>query len=623
MIEQDLIFNSNILNRLNSMGIITRDNMADYIKLAKQLYKPNTKEFKRTIRPDFKTKEEQKAWEYEEIRKCIYGTKYVTGKMYFYLNYCTIKTMKGYDLPEYRQSDAAWFELITESTRQYDGCLIGRPLLALKRRRSGYSTKAASDSIHDSLFFPASETGLVSKSDREGENLLKKVKEVWSGLPEFLKHPLDGVNTRSFMEFVREIETKDGKEYIGNKSTINSVAPIPTAFEGRLLTKFIFDEIGKAANGVELFNMTYDCLTDRGKLVGQICCFGTAGNIDKEGKALLEFWNKHDDEAFKFFRFFVPAWTGISVDRFGNDIDIEIIVQEIITKREAMEKQGGRNYFDYLQKHPLTPKEALLSNKASGVGNIANINKQLDALNDTPVNGTRGRFKWDDKNSELVTFIPDSFGNSIVYERPLDGVLYASGIDTVDHDNTNKNASSQAMYIICPVIRTRPPQIVYEYVDKTDKVEEYYEQALMAAIYFNKCTPLVESNRFGFIKYWELAGFQHLLKKEPTPKNTIKRNYTAKIGIRKSTLTEPSLIRNIEDYTEEFCDLIPSRELLGELLDYGSKNTDRAVAFGWTLVSLEDDVWMRREQTERKEKKLKFRSMSFKKVNGVIKRNRE
>ena len=270
----------------------------------------------------------------------------------------------------------------------------------------------------------------------------------------------------------------------------------------------------------------------------------------------------------------------------------------------------------------MSPKEALLSNKSSGVGNIANINKQIDELNDNPINGTRGRFKWDNQNKELVTFIPDNFGNSIIYEKPIDGVLYAGGVDTVDHDNTSSRASSQAMYIMCPAIRMRPPKISYEYVDKTDKVEDYYEQALMASIYFNKCTPLVENNRFGFIPSWELAGFQHLLKKEPTAKNTIKRNYTAKIGIRKSTLTEPMLIRNIEDYTDNSCDLIQSRELLNELLEYGDKNTDRAVAFGWCLVSLEDDVWQKRDQTDRTEKKLKFKSMSFEKVNGVIKRKR-
>ena len=292
MTEDKLIFNQNALARISSLGIINRENMESYIELAKELYTPNKKIFKKTIRPEFDTKAEQKAWEFEEIRKCIHGTKHICGKMYFYLNYCTIKTMKGYALPEFRTSDNAWFQLITESTRHYNGCLLGRPLLALKRRRSGYSTKAGCDSLHDSIFFPASETGMVSKSERDGEVLLKKVKEMWVNLPEFLKYPLDGQVTKSHLEFAREIETDNGKELTGNMSILNSVAPVPTAFEGRLLTKFIFDEIGKSSSGVELFNMTYDCLTDSGELVGQICLFGTAGNIDKEGRALLEFWRR-------------------------------------------------------------------------------------------------------------------------------------------------------------------------------------------------------------------------------------------------------------------------------------------------------------------------------------------
>ena len=95
MTEKDLIFNQNVLARISSLGIINRENMADYIELAKELYRPNKKIFKRTIKPDFDTKAEQRAWEFEEIRKCIHGTKYITGKLYFYLNYCTIKTMNG------------------------------------------------------------------------------------------------------------------------------------------------------------------------------------------------------------------------------------------------------------------------------------------------------------------------------------------------------------------------------------------------------------------------------------------------------------------------------------------------------------------------------------------------
>ena len=491
----------------------------------------------------------------------------------------------------------------------------------VKRRRSGYSTKASCDSLHDSLFFPASETGMVSKSDRDGEVLLKKVREMWSNLPEFLKHPLEGKSTKNHMEFAREIETEYGKELIGNLSILNSVAPIPTAFEGRLLTKFIFDEIGKSSDGIELFNMTYDCLTDGGKLVGQICLFGTAGNIDKEGKALLEFWNNHDNEAYNFYRFFVPAFTGINVDKYGNDSDIGDIVEGIITKREKMEKSGGRSYFDYLQKHPLTPQEALLSNKASGIGNILNINKQLNELNQNPIHGIRGYFEKDESQRNGVTFVPDVFGNVIIYEQPTEGVLYASGCDPVDHDNTSARSSSQAAYFMRPPIRLNPPKIVMEYIDKTDKVDDYYNQLIMGCLYYNESTILIENNRYGMIKFFELSGYQYLLKKEPTPKNSVKRNYTPKIGVRKSTLTEPILISCVDDYTESFCDMIPSKILLQELLDYGEKNVDAANAWGWCLVSLDDDIFMRKKLENRQTKKLKLNKLGFKKVNGRLVRN--
>jgi len=146
-----------------------------------------------------------------------------------------------------------------------------------------------------------------------------------------------------------------------------------------------------------------------------------------------------------------------------------------------------------------------------------------------------------------------------------------------------------SLYIMKKQRGGNPPQIVFSMTFRPMLINEYYEQAIMAAIYYNKVQMLIENNRNGMIKYFEYHGYIELLKPEPKQKNQYYRTVTKRIGIRKGVASTQEMERCINEYTDEFCDLIPEMELLEEFLVYGMENTDRVIAFGWCLVSLEDD----------------------------------
>ncbi len=627
--ESDFIINFDVVRAMNRMGVVTEENSEEYIKLAKRLYKKNKKKPKFTKIPEeFDTKSEKDAWELDQVIKCIHGDEKntsfgINGKMHFWLNYYSIKKMStGWGKPDYRVVNHALFELLHETSMYAEpNELQYLVLLVLKRRRIGFSTTGGCDMLHECLFHPSSEVAGLSKTEEDGVTFLKKARQAWDKLPDFLKHPIDGQNTKQVMEFVRKSEDKHGNiKWSGNESILNSTAPVPTRLEGRMLHKLYIDEIGKIEHGEELWHMTEDALKEAGQLKGQATLGGTAGDVDKGGKAIKNFWNNYDE----FVKFFIPAWAGIQVDEYGNDVDIEGQVRAILKERARKIKKGGKEYFFYLQKQPLTPQEALLSNKVSGIGNIGEVTARLEVLRKSAQEPfKKGSFEWDKKGNGDAVFIPNPLGKIWIYEDFNPNYKYASGCDVVDHDGVGSGLSDQALYIMRHDYRGTNAKLACRYVDRTEKVEDYYEQALLASIYYGKHKILVENNRTGFIKWCDYQGFLGHLKKEPLPANTVLRKYTPKIGARKNSNSELEFRQVADKYTDSYyIEGIDDYELLEELLDYGEKNTDKAVAYLWALVSMEDDLTRRTNEVKTQGKKDSFKKLTYKKVNGRITRNR-
>lgn len=192
-----------------------------------------------------------------------------------------------------------------------------------------------------------------------------------------------------------------------------------------------------------------------------------------------------------------------------------------------------------------------------------------------------------------------------------------SGSDPADHDYVNKGASDLALYIMSKQQGARPPRIVFSYTDRPEKVNDYYEQSIMALIYYRECKVLIENNRNGMIQYFQNNGYIHLLKPEPQPKNQLNVQQTKRLGIRKTVASTQEMERCINQYTDDYAHLIPEIELLAEFLVYGQENTDKVIAFGWTLVSLIDEIVNVAQQQEIADSAPTFR---YRKINGKLTR---
>lgn len=524
-------------------------------------------------------------WAITQIERCKEGHNGMSPKMYFYFNFCKIQQVGKKIKPKFRVIDNEWFKFVEACQKSNEWGII-----CVKRRRVGASWKEAADVLHDCIFNTHFKVGMNSKTERDSIELFKKVKFLYENLPAFLRVPTTASNTKTYLDFSYYPKSKKGEtnEKIkqGNESTILAVSPTDTAYEGLMLSKWICDEAGKIKNLATLWQYTEDCLMQETRRVGMPIIFGTAGDIGAEGKDLEYMWRYAHQ--YKLKKFFFAGWMGLTSDEYGND-DREGGIRWIVYERHRRDGLRTAEMNTFIQKYPLTVPEAFTVTDGAGVGNVIKISAQLHSLRENPAKKTHGRFRMNGNGS--VDFVPDPRGACIVYEHPKPGMdgLYIGGCDPADHNEVFDEASDLSMYIMKRQHGIDNARIVFEYSDRPADVTEYYEQAMMAAIYYNKAKILIERNRYMMINFWENSNFKYLLAKAPREVIRVTKNGRPNTyGVTMTPNNKIYLKGLIAKYVEDFYEYIPSIELLDDFNYFGSRNTDRAMAFGITLMHLED-----------------------------------
>ncbi len=550
----------------------------EYMAISPDLPQSTVKRFHLKMPDEFKTPEGRKQFWTEQFRRCKEGFEGMCGKMYFFYNFCYIENISGGRIrPEYREVDNQWFTFIENCQKSK-----GWGIVCVKRRRVGASWKEAADVIHDCLFIKNFHIGMNSKSDKDSIHLFRKVKFIYNGLPNELRHRTTS-STKMFMDFSYKDLKTNRKE--GNQSDIIVVAPTDSAYEGMMLNKWICDEAGKIANLPQIWSLTEDCLMQQTKRLGLPIIFGTSGDVGKEGAGLREMWENAD--IYKLKRFFFAGWMGLAVDEFGNDRKEECI-RWIIYERRRREKLNTKFYNDFIQKYPLTTDEAFTDNTLFGLGDPIKIQAQIQSLGLNPPIAVRGSFK---EVNDKVEWHPDRLGPCVVYEHPeitkRNG--YIAGCDPADIDDVFSEASDLSTYIFALQDGIKRPRVVFEYTDRPRELNNYYQQVVYALRYYNDAKVLIERQKGGrMISFIKDQGFNHLLM--PTPQE-IKRLFPAKnltIGVHMDGWAKEYMMGVVREYIDTNVDVVPSIPLLRELLVFGTKNTDKAMAFGITVMAVKE-----------------------------------
>lgn len=559
----------------------------------------------RTKPIDTRDPHEKKLWEREEIRRCMNGHFGMSGPYYFFYNYCKLWDIEnGLIRPEFRFAQNEFFRHIRECQESKEWGVI-----SVKRRRVGASWMVCADTLWDCLFTPFFKVGMTSKTEADAKELFKKIKFLYDNLPAFLQAEIYSQTINS-IEFATKGEKKRKS---GLQSEVVVKAPTETSWEGFALKKLVIDEAGKLPGTLKsVYSLANETMRVGTKRVGTPLVFGTAGDIGKEGKDMMEMW--YNSEVYKLKRFFFAGYMGLIVDEYGNDLK-EHAIRWIIYERKQKESLSAKEFTDFIQQYPLTVEEAFKSNEEGGLGNRIKIEKQRIFLLSTPMPFKKGSFR--PNASGQPVFTPDGRGTCEIYEEPNPGQknLHIAGCDPSDHVSENRNLSSLSLIIMTKPHGLQPPKIVFKYTDRPVDPRDFYEQALLALRYYGDCKVLIERNKYGMIQYFEEKGFKHLLAGEPQGVKKFVPKHSIQPGYYKTQYSTAYGEELVEQYIEDYYEVIPAVSILNQCDQYGIQNCDEIDAWMACLMYLKDDKEKVRAAHEMKKN---TPSWSYKYVNGKL-----
>jgi hypothetical protein len=567
----------------------------------------------------------------EEKRRCIegytVGGKFMSGDLYYYVNYWTIlmdavsskSKSKRMGHPLLRDIEWEFFRNVEIARKANKGIIL------VSGREIGKSYWASSITGHSYTFYPNSVNVVSSSSSDDNDPLMKKI--------DF------GLNSLPFAFRLNRLVNQLNNEILSGHKTIKE--GIRTGFLSNILVRNfadgsnsmvcnglrpriqVFEEIGKSQKLIECYNNSAEAWMEG---TYQICfplLIGTGGDMDKGEDASKMFYNpkaynllSFEDEKGGEVGYFLPGYMNFNEYRDNEGIiDNQKAKQYIIDTREEKRKAKDRStYLKYVMYHPLTPDECFLRT-GNNIFNLDKLNEDLSIM------CTVKKYKeilqscnleWVDTNKTKVKMeICDNInqGQYLIYIHPKPNEpfgLYIAGTDPFDHSNIeNGSLGSTFIYKRMSDITSIANLPVAEYTCRPVMADEYYDNVLKLLVYYN-ARDLVERNNPGCINYFKRLSKLHFLIKEPALIKEVSPNsnlsHKGLHGIMMTDRVKRFLEEKIRDYIEENCGInivvdddgkeekqpgkIVFPKLLEELIRYDPLrgNYDRVISFGLCLI---------------------------------------
>lgn len=516
-------------------------------------FRPSAKFFEENgcytlLRPNSNPNSEYGKWFSEEVRRCREGYvresdgEWVTGQMYWYMNYCQImlnrksETSGVYlrieEFPDFWEGIYYRFHYWDQARR------AGKHCMELARRGCSKSFTLASAMSHNLILGENSEnrrrvatilTAYTKEYLASKDGTLTKFAPMVDFCAENTEFPRLMVK-RSTVDMIWQMGYKNTNGNI--KGSLNSVMAVSVKDdEGKIRGKrgfVFFEEMGNYKNFKEVWDNVRDSVKEGSHVFAQLVAVGTAGDKESdfsgiktilynpdayEVYALENVYDKRGKGTQKFSYFF-PSYISRAgcMDKDGNS-DVVAALLEILMER-WMVKQGGDagSLLSRIAQMPITPAEAILKVK-SNFFPVVMLNERLRQLDTDPhayddvyigdlvdvggkvelrKTGDNPIRKWPVDNTEQ--------GALEIYEMPQTGSIptnrYIIGVDPVDNDQ-----AESASLFSCFVFDLFTDSIVAEYTGRKPFANDNYEIVRLLCIYYN-ATCMYESNKKGMYSYF-------------------------------------------------------------------------------------------------------------------------
>lgn len=527
------------------------------------------------LKPNPNPNSEYGKWIRKERDRCWNGMvresdgEWITGYMYFYLNYSPIiqsKIRKGskiadrvIDFPEVWEGVYYAFHYIDQMRNGglYNDFKGGQHGAELARRGAGKSYMLGSMSAHNFIFGENEQSSrehktIVTASQKEyltKDGTLNKfmaIADFCSANTQFPRKRLK----ESIQEMTWTMGYKDAETNIA-RGTQNTVIGVAADEESKLRGKrghIYVDEFGSFPKLSKQYNVWLPSVQEGDIVFGMIFLVGTAGDKESDfqgaqelmynpnGYNLYALPNVYDKETQgkKKFVYFFPAYINRKgcYDKDGNSDVIKALIEILMTRHRVKHNSSDpATITRTIAEQPITPAEAIIKTgvnifPVSELGNrLAQLDNQPNLLNEILVgslvqNGNQIEFKPD--NSVPIR---DYYKYKNDGSEKLDGAIeiitmpeidkntgkpfsgrYIAGFDPYENDKSDESTSLGSLF----VLDLFTDKIVAEYTGRPMFAEDFLENARKICLFYNAVMNY-ELNKKGCYAYFSKMNCLYLL----------------------------------------------------------------------------------------------------------------
>lgn len=465
---------------------------------------------------------------------------YIPGTQYFFLQW--VKLDEGY--PSFRiiQNELMiYWEACKADPRSYGICYV-------KNRRFGWSSECNAEILAAGTVTENSLCGIISKTREDAQSMFDRLVRSFKKLPSFFTPLWDGTSTpkkelnltepttkRSTKAAVKKKDADEGLDTI-----IKFYSTVLNAMDGEKVLRSALDETGKFPKDVPFDKYWGIVKTSHrigARIVGKSMVGSTMNSREKGGAEFKKIYdrsdplkrNKNGQTSSGLYKLFIPARYCIEgfFDEFGFSIvedpekpirnefgDLKTIgaVTYLQNEAEALKNEDPEAYFEFLRQFPETEEHAFRDEAGDCAFDIQKIYEQLDYNENELEPGTiqRGNFQWKGGVQDTeVEWVPNPKGrfyltwhgleehrnkwdwvtqHGIKAKKPRAGHIGSLAADPYNRSQTvDGRGSLGSIHGQTKVtMSTAPSEFFFlEYIDRPRTVELFFEDVIMAMVYFS------------------------------------------------------------------------------------------------------------------------------------------
>lgn len=583
---------------------------------------------------------------------------YLTGSMYFWLQW-----YKDIDSGEYSNFRVAQNRLSYHTHACYvDKRCLGQ--VFIKSRRTGFTLEKLSRKLNFETITSNFRSGMISKSGKDAEEAFAKKQYAFSNLPFFFKPVIKGSeDSKGSIEFAKpsdrskeakKRQDKDSDDYLNTKSDFRNTTN--DAYDSTKLNDHLCDEFGKIekpANFLFHWKKVAPTMDENGIIVGKAWLGSTLESRDKGGREAKIMWDGSDIKKRNkvtnrtrtaLYRYFMSIDENSAghTDKFGvchttrpktrpplNQAGEPILIgaTEYYDALESeAKKQGQEAYNEHKRNHPRNIQDAFRDKVQNSAFNLNNITDQHD-YNDLLMS-TEGRktivgdFQWSGGVFDTeVEFVPNDNGRFEIswlppkemrnqwewknsQRAPKNHWLGAGGLDPFGKDQTQDGKGSKGSIHFINRPNANFPEtgrmFVLEYIHRPDRLAQFYEDALMASVFYGY--PIFyENDKSGIETYFQERGYLEFLMLRPARYDSRKNKKVKERGAPSRGIMIDAVYYALNDYINTYVGEKENGEMgnmffqrtLEDWLRFEPNNRtayDASISSGYALCAIQVDA---------------------------------